>query len=94
MPLNNKGFSAKLYPGVLPLLSEHISNGSIGNFKFIAFQRRGKNPQVTVHLLFFSCGLFFFFFGDRAKGLDKNKTALRWVLCEYGVEGKRGGRRE
>lgn len=91
MPLNNKGFSAKLYPGVLPLLSEHISNGSIGNFKFIAFQRRGKKIPKSLSIYSFFPVDFFFFFGDSAKGLDKNKTALCWVLCEYGVEGKSCG---
>lgn len=64
--------------------------GVLGILNSLLFKGGEKNPQVTVHLLFFSCG-FFFFFGDSAKGLDKNKTALCWVLCEYGVEGKSCG---
>lgn len=50
-----------------------------------------KSPSHCPFTLFFLWIFFFFFFGDSAKELDKNKTALCWVLCEYGVEGKSCG---
>lgn len=51
--------------GVLRILNSLLSKGG------------EKIPKSLSIYSFFPVDYFFFFFGDRAKGLDKNKTALR-----------------
>lgn len=51
--LNNKEFSDRLCPGLLPSLSENISNGGTWKFKSIAFKSKGENLLSHVPLLMF-----------------------------------------
>lgn len=65
--------------------------GVLGISNSLLFKGGEKKIPKSLSIYSFFPVVFFFFFGDSAKGLDKNKTALCWVLCEYGVEGKSCG---